>query len=974
MLRLDQNTTVRLVDLTEKPEQRSIIQLLAGALQSLSRAPRKLAVNTPYINGMIEGTEFLTRVEQGRADITVFEGKVIAENELGSLPLTPGESAEAEQGRAPQPRVIVHPRDAVHWALYYPPILNLSAETFAADPMQNKLAASLQAYEQGDLQQAFDQLSSVPETAHDARFLAYRASLYLTVGRVEKALADIDRMLRLNPNDANALALQAIIKVVQDQSDQALKIAQHALQFAPDSPAALLALSYAQQAMFNLEGARQSIEKVVSLEPTNALGWARLAELHASFGELDAALTAAQKAVELKPNLSRTQSVLGFSQLMQVNTAQAKASFHKAIIFSSSDPLPRLGLGLAKIREGELAEGRREIEIAAGLDPNNAIVRSYLGKSYFEEKRTALTDREYQTAKELDANDPTPYFYDAIEKQTTNRPVEALQDIQKAIELNDNRAVYRSRLLLDADLAARSASLARVYSDLGFQELALREGWKSVSTDPTNFSAHRFLADSYSVLPRHEIARVSELLQSQLMQPLSMTPIQPRLGESNLFLVSAGGPGALSFNEFNPLFNRDGLSVQANSVIGEHDTYSGEGIVSGIFDKAAFSLGGFHYTTNGYRENAQQKDNIANAFFQYELSTKTSLQAEYRYRDAEIGDLQMRFFPDEYYPGQKTPQERHSYRLGARHSFSDNSILLGSLSYTRAQFGAYDNAPFISPGFITALNLREPQEAFGSEMQHLFRSTYFDLISGVGYFDRNSQAYLNANTVLPPPENIMHFPDQDTDLKHVNAYGYSNIKPSKNLTLTLGVSGDFTGGDVRDSKDMDQINPKIGVTWTPFRDTTWRAAWFRSLKRSLINNQTLEPTQVAGFNQFFDDFNGTRAWRYGTGIDQRFSKTVFGGVEVSRRDLDVPASDQFGEPIRIDWKEELARTYLFWTPHPWLSLRGEYHYELIKRDENIDRRSEKYGYPSYSIGNQFFPSIGFGCFGKSDLYQPGRRI
>ena len=45
--------------------------------------------------------------------------------------------------------------------------------------------------------------------------------------------------------------------------------------------------------------------------------------------------------------------------------------------------------------------------------------------------------------------------------------------MQKAIELNDNRAVYRSRQLLDSDLAARSASLARIYSDLGFQQLAL---------------------------------------------------------------------------------------------------------------------------------------------------------------------------------------------------------------------------------------------------------------------------------------------------------------------------------------------------------------------------------------------------------------------------------------------------------------------------------------------------------------------
>ena len=103
-------------------------------------------------------------------------------------------------------------------------------------------------------------------------------------------------------------------------------------------------------------------------------------------------------------------------------------------------------LGLAKIRESNLDEGSRDLEIAASLDPNSSLMRSYLGKAYFEEKRTGLDEREYAVAKELDPRDPTPWSYDAIAKQTTKRPVEALHDLQQAIELNDNRAVYRSRL------------------------------------------------------------------------------------------------------------------------------------------------------------------------------------------------------------------------------------------------------------------------------------------------------------------------------------------------------------------------------------------------------------------------------------------------------------------------------------------------------------------------------------------------
>ena len=98
-------------------------------------------------------------------------------------------------------------------------------------------------------------------------------------------------------------------------------------------------------------------------------------------------------------------------------------------------------------------------------------------------------------------------------------------------------------------------------------------------------------------------------------------------------------------------------------------------------------------------------------------------------------------------------------------------------------------------------------------------------------------------------------------------------------------------GDSLDVGDKDQFNPKFGITWNPFPATTVRAAVFRVLKRTLITDQTLEPTQVAGFNQFFDDVNGTEAWRYGGAIDQKFTKDIFGGVEFSKRDLKVPFLD-----------------------------------------------------------------------------------
>src|SRR5438034_5105146 len=690
VLRLDQNTVITLPGLKEG--RTSVVELVSGALHFFSRLPRNLEVNTAFVNAGVEGTEGLIQVEADRALVTIFEGRVLAANQAGSPRLTDGQSAVAERGQAPVLRTVVRPRDAVQWALYYPPVTYFRPEDFrGAQPWEGMVRNSLEAYTKGDYQAAFDALKGAPPDVSDPRFFAYRASLLLGVGRVDEAGPDLDRALKLNPNYSDALALQSIVAVVQNDKERAINVAQKAVAADPKSAAALTALSYAQQANFDLEGARDSLERAVQADPNNALAWARLAEIHMSFAELDKALEAAQKAVSLDPNLSRTQMVLGFAYLTRVNTIESKRSFERAIELDQADALSRLGLGLAKIREGDLTEGRKEVEIAASLDTNNSIVRSYLGKAYYEEKRSDLTDREYATAKELDPKDPTPFFYDAIQKQTTNRPVEALQDMQTAIELNDNRAVYRSRLQLDSDLAARSASLARIYTDLGFQQLALVEGWKSVNTDPSNFSAHRFLADSYSVLPRHEIARVSELLHSQLLQPLNMTPIQPRLAESNLFLVGAGGPTSLAFNEFNPIFNRNGLNFQTTGLAGENSTYACEGVLSGIYKKASFSLGGVHFQTDGWRRNSDQKDTIANAFVQLELSPKTSIQAEYRFRNSERGDLNQQFFPENFFPGQRNNEERNIIRFGGRHAFSPDSIILGSYTFQHSNVSVNDN-------------------------------------------------------------------------------------------------------------------------------------------------------------------------------------------------------------------------------------------------------------------------------------------
>lgn len=936
IVRLDQKTTVTF---SEPEKEKSLwVNLLNGAAYFFSRVPLSLKVFTPFVNAVVEGTEFYARVESDKTFLSLFEGQMVLTNQVGAITLTRGQSAVAEADRVPARSIIAHPRDAVQWAVYYPPTLYYRPEDFQASSptdWQTMVRKSIEFYRKGDLEKAFESISEAPENINDPRLFTYRASLLLSVGRVDEAGADIEKALKLMPNNSQAVAIQSIIAVAQNDKERGLRLARKAVEMESNSAAARIALSYALQANFDLQEALNSLKEAVTFEPENALAWARLAEIWLGFGELDKALKAADKAVALNPYLARTQTVLGFAYLTQVKTKPARDVFQRSIEIDQADSLPRLGLGLAKIRDGDLAGGREEIEIAASLDLQNSLVRSYLGKAYYEEKEDKLASKQFMMAKELDPSDPTPFFYDAIRKQNINQPGEALQDLQQSISLNDNRAVYRSRLLLDSDLAARSATLGRIYSDLGFQQLALVEGWKSINVDPTNFSAHRFLSDSYSALPRHRVASVSELLQSQLLQPTNINPVQPHLAEKNLFILNGAGPSALSFNEFNPLFDRNRLALQASGIVGEHGTLGDEIVQSGVWERMSYSIGQFHYQTDGFRENNDLKRNIYNLFAQGMLSYNTSVMTELRWTEIKYGDPSLRFFPDDFLPNLRNKEETKSARLGFHRAFSPHSNIIGTFVYGKLDF-RLDDLPV--PSLLSVAD-RFDQDSYGGELQYLFRSEYLNMIGGAGYFRMSTrdkrflQFFFPFNLFLP---NTVEITKSHPEL--TNLYVYSQINYLKNFTFTVGGSGDFFRNAI---KDREQFNPKLGLTWNPFPSTTLRAAVFRVLTKTMATfqtiDQTIEPTQVAGFNQFFDDNPGTDSWRYGVALDQKFLKNLYGGLEYSQRDLNSPYF--FSNPpaptvVRTaDWEERLVRAYLYWSPHPWFGLSGEYQYEGLDREK-----------------------------------------
>ncbi len=437
---------------------------------------------------------------------------------------------------------------------------------------------------------------------------------------------------------------------------------------------------------------------------------------------------------------------------------------------------------------------------------------------------------------------------------------------------------------------------------------------------------------------------MSELLQSQLLQPININPIQPSLAQNNLAILEGAGPSSPSFNEFNPLFLRNRVALQASGVAGSQDTLGEEVVLSGLWNRFSYSLGQFHFETDGFRENNDQTQNIYNVFAQASLSHKTSVLAEYRAFDGDHGDLELDFLTDDFLKNIRYSDQYKGGRVGVHHAFAPGSDFIGTMVYELHKYDARvkDQFPF-DVGVVLDLDVADQttDHVVDVELQQILRRGRYQLVAGAGYLNVNRDATLSVSMSTTPPV----FPPEaqqdslDSTVDHTNAYLYFQVRYPESATWTVGGSADFfrDSADVSGIKDRNQFNPKFGVAWIPRPGTTVRAAAFRVLRRTLpFTSQTIEPTQVAGFNQFYDDLGGTDAWTYGAGADQKISDNLFAGVEYFQRDLNVPISSTVPPAPttyqRYDWKERQGRAYLSWAPDPRLALSADYLYERQDRE------------------------------------------
>jgi tetratricopeptide (TPR) repeat protein len=858
------------------PGEKKALGLFEGALHFLSHSEKHPVIETQTVTAAIRGTEFVLTSSGEDTTISMLSGIVDATSKHGSAHLKGGEGVSFHSGKGPDVFSIVGGDNTVQWSMFVPFVAGDIKSKRGRDAVDKFMSGG-----RGS-SRALGALKSISSRKPCSEEGVLYARLLLSSGAPDKGRAILLSCLtKKMPSGLEVQARASLAQFFLANGDvtKADDFSSSALDIAPTDTLARLVRSFVLQQRGDLTGALSLVEGSSEEELQ-----AREAEVLFMFGRIS---EAEDILARITGSSWYTETLKGFLALANRDTTAAETLFESAAELESGAGLPQLGLGLVAAGRGELLEARSFFEKATVLEPSRALYRSYLGKAYFEADTYSGAKPELARAIELDPNDPTPHLYRSFLRVAENDLVGALDDITEARKLAGARSVYRSKFLLDQDSAMQSASIGRVYQQLGFKERGRIEALTAISSDYQNATAHRLLSQTQEdIFVADTIA--SEQRIANLFSPLSIN------------VVDSIGTN-VSLNEYSQLFEADGVRTATNTFYDSKDDFVKTGILTAIKDgNTVVGLS----ADGAVRDGASEKPRTTAGTFGFSVQSQPSWADRLLLEGKGI-------FTGSSDPDETTDSLNGNISAAYLHRFSPEvtGVIQSSFDRERVQYynRGYEDL-FFSTVVLDGIEDTALISGLFDERTRRYESTILNegqLIAKTGVV--NSVLTLrNITNNVDGYSRSEIFEDDFGELDGLGATLRSNgpVNLSGNSVSYLGtlaateslqfqLGGEFesiewASQDIRplssDSSSRSLWSPKAGLIYNLDNEVAFRAGYGESLgKTTRTDLISIEPTHIGGINQRFNDLPGTRSRNFGLGLDLNPRKDWFAGAEWTRR-------------------------------------------------------------------------------------------
>lgn len=265
------------------------------------------------------------------------------------------------------------------------------------------------------------------DAATEALARSVRGSVLRHDGAYERAMAEYDRAITLDPGLARAYRSRAMTRAESGDHAGGIADLDRALALAPDDGRALAVRGEYHRALGDYDAALADLDRGIALDPARDFAWASRGATRLSRGELPEALADLGRAIELKPEYGWALA--------------RRARVWRAL--------------------GEEARQMADLDRAVALQPDWAWGACERGDALRVAGRHTEALAEYDRAVDLDPGYASAYASRAVSRSELGRHAEALADLDRALEIRPGYPWATSRRAEIAERAARPGAQPR---------------------------------------------------------------------------------------------------------------------------------------------------------------------------------------------------------------------------------------------------------------------------------------------------------------------------------------------------------------------------------------------------------------------------------------------------------------------------------------------------------------------------------
>ena len=270
--------------------------------------------------------------------------------------------------------------------------------------VQNSLATALAA--SGDRQGAEAALARAREKKPDfVPALLTQARLFAVTRKADDALATIERLLKIEPANAEAWKFKGDLQLARNERAEGLASYRKAVEARPDMLAARMAIIANLLAQAKPEDAGREFEAMKKVSSGHPLTLSAGAQLAFANKDFKTAREYSQQLLRVTPEAPAALLQAGAIEFRLKSYAQAEILLSKVLKQNPQSLAARRWLALTYLSTGQAAKAVETLKpVLAGIN-NDATMLMLAGEAYMRNGETARAEEFFTTATKLDPND-----------------------------------------------------------------------------------------------------------------------------------------------------------------------------------------------------------------------------------------------------------------------------------------------------------------------------------------------------------------------------------------------------------------------------------------------------------------------------------------------------------------------------------------------------------------------------------------